>query len=781
MASLLKTADSDPALPEALRADHLSQFDKPAKQRRPRPSAAAAQAEVEALLGTDPDAAAAALARYVDRLAGNAGFLLWASQAFSELADRRPSRGLPDRTLATDAWATLLCTVVVPPGDDDLGLQLIDRLDKLHALNQRFDPPLDYQEQVDSALQSFAASGPRSALAAANLLTATNPTLALQLAEASDDSLGRVLVCATAHCELGQFEPAAHQFDRLERWGHDALELNLDDRFAWVLAMTEVGRFDEAERVCGETLGRLRLLRNAMRAGLGVDAGRDDDPTGHWAHVYCIQSGRLAHLQGRFTEGWDFFRDASDDDATSPPLRRSALRLRLMLADRAGAAAALRELEAIADRDRDPEASSAFVDAALWAAGQWGVETVAADDVDGLYLRSARLRGQTAARALLARSGDDLDLGPKLRLALLAGDDRLAERLLGEPLSSDEPWWTRVLAAVLALRTGRDGDASTMLEEVLTTRRHDMDLRVLQAQAALFSGDHRGALTDALACTAAMPDHLLARVLKAECEFESALARGATSDADDRSAESAQQLIQAALDYRAAADLHLSTRRYLETGTSDGPVGSEPLSPRLFEEVCRRGVHASITGQEELDRLGLRRDAGLRGAAQDLLAHLRTMAHPCCGVPRSGLALWWHNLRHRRDNDEARRLELLLDSHDNYVRRGRWQSAGFAFVGVAVLVVALFNLLPPPESDTIRATLLAVGVLLVLMPTARSLKIGAVELQRPEVERPQFGRSKALRTSSLLQRGYQFSSFALPATPDSGRSRRDVVEADLFR
>ncbi len=76
MASLLKTADSDPALPEALRADHLSQFDKPAKQRRPRPSAAAAQAEVEALLGTAPDAAAAVLTCYFDRLPVIPGLLL---------------------------------------------------------------------------------------------------------------------------------------------------------------------------------------------------------------------------------------------------------------------------------------------------------------------------------------------------------------------------------------------------------------------------------------------------------------------------------------------------------------------------------------------------------------------------------------------------------------------------------------------------------------------------------------------------------------------------------
>ena len=87
----------------------------------------AGQAEVETLLATDPDAAAAALARHVDRFAGNATFLLWASQTFSELAAARPSHGLPDRTLATEAWAALLCTVVLPPGDDDQGLRLIDR------------------------------------------------------------------------------------------------------------------------------------------------------------------------------------------------------------------------------------------------------------------------------------------------------------------------------------------------------------------------------------------------------------------------------------------------------------------------------------------------------------------------------------------------------------------------------------------------------------------------------------------------------------------------------
>lgn len=127
MAALLKTTEADPTVPAALRADHLSGFDKPARPRRTRPAPAAAQAEVETLLATDPDAAAAALARHVDRFAGNATFLLWASQTFSELAAARPSHGLPDRTLATEAWAALLCTVVLPPGDDDQGLRLIDR------------------------------------------------------------------------------------------------------------------------------------------------------------------------------------------------------------------------------------------------------------------------------------------------------------------------------------------------------------------------------------------------------------------------------------------------------------------------------------------------------------------------------------------------------------------------------------------------------------------------------------------------------------------------------
>lgn len=280
MTGLLTNAGSDPVLPASMRSGELLDFDKPERPRRPRLTAAAATAEVEALLLTDPDGAAATLRRAVDRLSGNVTFLLWASAVFADLAARRPRGGLPDRALLTDAWASLLCTVVLRCASDDRGLELIDRLQALYELTLRFNPQIGYQEQFDTALESFAAAGPRSSLAAANLLTASNPALALQLAENSDDSLGRALVCASANCELGRFEPAAQLFDRLERWGHSALELNLDDRFAWVLAMTEVGRFPEAERVCGETLGRLRLLQGPAARAWGSTPGARTIPAG---------------------------------------------------------------------------------------------------------------------------------------------------------------------------------------------------------------------------------------------------------------------------------------------------------------------------------------------------------------------------------------------------------------------------------------------------------------------------------------------------------------------
>lgn len=748
---------------------------------------AAAQRQVAALVAKgDPVALESALSAMVDRFSEEPGFLAFASDTFWTMSSGDGSR---DAELARKAWATTLCAVIPGADNDDQGVDLIRRLAEQYAVGNAFDPAIGYYEEYETALEAFGRAGPRSALAAANLLTATNPAKSLEVVASADDSLGEVLVRASAHCELGEHEEAARQFDYLERlWGHGPLDLHLDDRFQWVQSMAETGRFGEAERVCTTTRELIRVRREEARAGgKPLDPeGLDDDPTGHWAHVYEIMAGRLAHLQGRFAEGWEHFRAASDDDTESPDLRRSALRLRLMLADHARAAATLRELEALAAEQDTDEAYATFVDAALWASAQWGNEATSVvrsldepEDPDEKYLADARLKGQVAARALLARGGKQLDLGQRLRLALLAGDDRTAARLLDKnPLGKDDPWPLRVLAAVLALRCGRDAEAAETLGKVLSSRRHDVDLRILHAQAALLGDEHQTALAEAIACTESMPLHLVARVVKAECEFETTLANR-SAEGGDESAENAQLLIQAVADYRLAADLHCSTRHYLVSGTPRGPIGSEPLAPRMYEEVCRRGLHAAILAQEELDRLSLRGDRRLRADATALLDQLRQVTRPCCRRPRGALAAAWHRAGHAFDQDEAARLEDLLNAHRSFQWRQRAQNLALVVVGALVGALGLTGTLPGPPSDAIRTTVVALGIILLMMPFARSLKIGAVEFTRPEVARPVFGRSRALRTSSLMQRGYHLGSFALPPTPERGRSRREIVEADL--
>lgn len=79
--------------------------------------------------------------------------------------------------------------------------------------------------------------------------------------------------------------------------------------------------------------------------------------------------------------------------------------------------------------------------------------------------------------------------------------------------------------------------------------------------------------------------------------------------------------------------------------------------------------------------------------------------------------------------------------------------------------------LPGSESDTVRALVLEVGVLL-LMPFARSLKVGVVELSRDAETAPLSGRSKSLRTSRLLLRANHLGTFALPSPPEKGVSTR---------
>ena len=268
-----------------------------------------------------------------------------------------------------------------------------------------------------------------------------------------------------------------------------------------------------------------------------------------------------------------------------------------------------------------------------------------------------------------------------------------------------------------------------------------------------------------------MAEHILARTIQAESEFEAALAMAEGTDGSAGSVENAQQLMVAVSDYRTAADLHRDTKSYLESGRArpGARIGSEPLAPRLFVELCRRGLHASILAQEALDRLGLRGDAQLVDDAQDLVQHLRSVTRPCCRRTGPRWLRLVHQVRHLADRDEASRLALLMIAYRWANWRKRLQNVIFVGLGMLVSWLGLTNQLPGPESDTVRVLVLAVGVLLLLMPFARSLKVGVVELSRDADSAPLSGRSKSLRTSRLLLRANHLGTFSLPSPPEKGR------------
>ena len=165
-----------------------------------------------------------------------------------------------------------------------------------------------------------------------------------------------------------------------------------------------------------------------------------------------------------------------------------------------------------------------------------------------------------------------------------------------------------------------------------------------------------------MAITDSVGEHILARVIQAENEFEAALAMAEDTSGSTGSVENAQQLMAAVADYRMAASLHRDTKAYLETGGARAgvPIGSEPLAPRLFVEVCRRGLHAAILAQEGLDRLGLRRDSQLVNDAQDLIQHLRSVNRPCCRRWGSRPSRLLHQVRHVFDRDEPGREDVEL-------------------------------------------------------------------------------------------------------------------------
>lgn len=706
-----------------------------------------------------------------------------AAELWQRAESRAEEAGTDDDELARQAWAAALKMAGPVPATDADGVRLISLVDRFFQAGRHQRTPIGSYPEFEQALVRFAAAGPESTLRAADLLAAESPSLALELVAGAELSAAALLVRAVASAELDDFVTAARLFDDLAvQCGTGVRDLDVEDRSRWVQAMTDVGRFAEAEDACLRTIGVIE--GRPEESGGWTASGMGPDSFEHWRHVYRLLAYRLAAQQGRFREAWDHLRKSVEVDDTDLPveLRRSILRVRILLADQPMALGILDELRRL--ETPDPY-STAYAEACLWAGTQWGTPVSEGRLLDPENpFAGARYAGQAAARALAAQAGPEVDGRQLIRLALLAGDDdRAASMIAADPLTPSDPWTVQVLGAMLLLRLGDDAGADALLNQVLPQRRHDLDLRVLDAQASLIAGRYKVSLREAMAITDSVGEHILARTIQAESEFEAALAMAETAEggtSSTSSVENAQQLMVAVADYRMAADLHRDTKAYLETGRPrpGGRIGSEPLVPRLFVEVCRRGLHAAILAQEGLDRLGLKGDAQLVDDAQDLVQHLRSVTRPCCRRwgPRWRRLL--HQVRHLPDRDEASRLALLMIAYRWSNWRKRLVNATFLLLGAIVTWLGLSNQLPGPDSDALRVMVIGVGVLLLLMPFARSLKVGVVELSRDADTAPLSGRSKSLRTSRLLLRANHLGTFTLPSPPEKGRrahaqSRRD--------
>jgi len=163
-----------------------------------------------------------------------------------------------DLTMAQLAWGSAL--MLAPPlaRSDDDAIRMIGLLDRLYQAGRRSPNPIGTFSEFEQALLLFAAAGPQATLRAADLLSAEDPQLALDLVAGRDESAETVLVSAVASSELDDFSRAATLFDHLAiRWGIMPRDMDVEDRSRWVQAMTDVGRFEEAELACGRTIATL--------------------------------------------------------------------------------------------------------------------------------------------------------------------------------------------------------------------------------------------------------------------------------------------------------------------------------------------------------------------------------------------------------------------------------------------------------------------------------------------------------------------------------------------
>lgn len=192
--------------------------------------------------------------------------------------------------------------------------------------------------------------------------------LALELVATSEISAAAVLVRAVASAELDDFSTAAALFDELAtRWGQGVADLDIEDRSRWIQSLTDVGRFAEAEDACLHTVAVIE----GPQAGAGgwTAAGLTPHAFEHWRHVYRLLAYRLAAQQGQFRAAWDHLRKSVEVDDTGVPveLRRSILRVRILLADEPMALGILSDLRSLAGSD---PYDTAHAEASLWAGNQ---------------------------------------------------------------------------------------------------------------------------------------------------------------------------------------------------------------------------------------------------------------------------------------------------------------------------------------------------------------------------------------------------------------------------
>ncbi len=556
-------------------------------------------------------------------------------------------------------------------------------------------------------------------------------------------------------------------------------------------------------------------VRRASEGLANADAVRDvsrppdvpaPEPGAQWLNIrrlrafYAVDYGRILHARGRYDEAWPAFRRAVelDDQRLDATTRAGMAQAKLVMSrDLQTAARQLIELETHWSAESavyGGQLDTTMMEACLWVAarwqladGSWSAHALAQlEPEEAAVLRQARERGLTLAREALARDSRELHAAQRVRVALLVGDELQAREMAGGLSgAAARRWEIRVLHSIVHLQLGEDHEALQLLRSVMAERRCDVELRVLYAHAAMLAGAIEEAAQESLEIVEMVPHHILARAVRAECAFELAL-RGdgvpqASSGEDDDAVaspaalpdeasrmENVQELIAAVGDYHQAVCLDRRTKQFFEGEGAQAPLGSDVLTPRQVAQICRRGLHAAILAQEGLDRLGLTRDRTLERRASDLVRRLRADEGNGCRGCHEGGGGRFHVVRHIRDHDEATRLSRLMTGYRWGRRKRQVGMVGLLVAGVTVTLLVLtgwwgvVGSIPGPEAavTAVEVALFTLGLVLLFLPFARSVKLGNFELQRQDHAPPLSGRSKALRSSSVLQRNAMLSGTA---------------------